>query len=265
MAVSRTFFRVGAGASLLAALAVLVTQFALTGYPRPPTPEAVAELYTHPVFRARGWVILVQVLCMFVALWACVLKGYRLAPGLVLTGFLFFVFWQALELLPRSIGIFAISYGWAPEFVASQDPSEQARLLGSMQQTSTLLDSIGYGRRVMWALGHLLFGLSFWRGPSLMKAIGLVFLFNAFRLFVRMGGEATGWAWLGSLSGGSVGFVVGMVVLFALIGWWLWREPEQLDATSPLIPNRTVEVRTAPTDELPGHPMRDPNEPGKRT
>lgn len=232
MTFSRSFFRIGAGFSFLAACALLLAQFGLPGYPQPSTAEGVAQLYTHPIFRARGWVIFVQVFFMFLALWSCTVKAYRRVPGLLLTGFLFFCFWQVLELLPRSMGIFALSYGWAPEFVASQDLSEQARLLGNMQQTGAIIDSIGYGRRVVWAVGHLLFGLAFWRGDRIMKVIGLVFLFNALRLIMRMSGEATGWAWLGTLSGGLAGFVVGMVAQFWLIAWWLWREPKQLDATT---------------------------------
>ena len=42
-------------------------------------------------------------------------------------------------------------------------------------------------------------------------------------------GEVTGWSWLSSVSGGLVVFVIAIVPLFALIGWWLWHEPEQLD------------------------------------
>lgn len=39
----------------------------------------------------------------------------------------------------------------------------------------------------------------------------------------------TGWSALVSLSGGVTGFVVGMVPLFAILGWWLWREPEVIE------------------------------------
>lgn len=219
------FFKITAVASLLAALSVLVAQYALTGYPDPTTPEEWVRLHAHPVFRAQGWVIFGQVFLMFVALWGCTLKTVRAAPALVLTGFLFFVLWQVLEIVPRSIEMSAMSHGWAPRFLASGDPQEQARILDSMQQTGAVLGAIGVGRRFVWALGHLLFGLAFWRGSRLMKVLAIFFVLNFLRLAVRMAGEVTGWAWLSGLGGGTPGFVVAMVPLFALIGWWLWKEP----------------------------------------
>lgn len=228
MSVSPRFFRVSAAVSLLAALGVLVAQFALTGYPSPASREQVAQLYVHPTFRAQQWVILVQVFFMFLALWACTLKARRVAPGLLLTGFLFFVFWQVLELLPRSVELFAISYSWAPQLVASQNPAEQAELLTAMERTGELLGAAGYARRAVWALGHLTFGLAFWRGAGVMKAMSAFFLLNALRLLLRMAGEATGLSWMSSLSGGLVGFVAAMVPLFLLMAWWLWREPVEL-------------------------------------
>ncbi len=223
------FFRLAAAASLLATLGVLVAQFGLTGYPTPASPEETIRLYTHPVFRAQGWVIFAQVFLMFLALWGCTLKMARRAPALILTGFLFFVFWQVLEIIPRSIELSAMSYVWGPEFVETQDAAVRDRLLSTMRGTGTALAGIGVGRRVVWALGHLVFGLAFWSGTRLMRLLGLFFLLNFLRLAVRMGGEMTDWAWLFRLTGGDLGFVLAMVPLFALLAWWLWTEPRQLD------------------------------------
>lgn len=229
MAVSRTFFRVTAVASILAVVAVLLAQLVLTGYPRAGSPDEIMAVYTHPVFRAQRWVIFVQVALMFLALWGATLKAYRFAPGLILTGLVFFVFWQILEIVPRSIDLMAIGYGWAPEFLASEDPSERTRLLNATRQAAAISGALGVGRRVVWALGHLMFGLAFWKGSRLMKGAGAFFLLTFLRLALRMVGEATGRSWITSLGGGSIGFVVTMVPLFAILGWWLWREPAVIE------------------------------------
>lgn len=232
MTVGFRFFKVTAVASLLAAFGVLVAQFGLTEYPSPTTPEDSVRLYTNGVFRAQGWVIFGQVFLMFLALWGCTLKAYRRAPGLILTGFLFFMFWQILEIIPRSIAMSTMTYTWAPEFLGTQDQQAQTRILAAMQQIGAVLAGIGVGRRIVWALGHLMFGIAFWRGGRLMKVLSLFFLLNFARLFVRMAGEVTGWTWLFGVSGGTLGFVVAMVPLFALIGWYLWMDPGELHPSS---------------------------------
>lgn len=224
MTLDPRFCRAGAIASLLAAVAVLVAQFGLAGYPSPGAPEEVAELYADPLFRAQRWTLLLQVVLMFGALWACTLRAYRLSPTLVLTGFLFFLLWQVLELVPRSIDLFALSYGWAPEYLASRDPGERAGILEAMRRTGAALGALGHPRRAAWALGHLAFGAALWRGPGLARAVGLLFLLNALRLGLRLAGDASGWSWPGAVSGGTVGFVATIVPLFVLLGWWLWRD-----------------------------------------
>lgn len=228
MTVGPRFFRLTGAASVLAAVAVVVAQLALTGYPSPTTPEESVRLYTNPIFRAQGWVIFAQVFLMFLALWGCTLKAYPRAPALILTGFLFFIFWQLLEILPRSVEMSAMSYVWAPEFLDTQDPQAREGVVSAMRQTGTVLAGIGMGRRIVWALGHLMFGLAFWNGTRIMRLMGLFFLLNFLRLSIRMAGEATGWSWLSGLAGGTLGFVIAVVPLFALMGWWLWREPEQV-------------------------------------
>ncbi len=74
-----------------------------------------------------------------------------------------------------------------------------------------------------------MFGLAFWKGTRLMKAAGAFFVLTFLRLGLRMIGEATGQSGLVSLGGGSIGFVVAMVPLFLILGWWLWREPEVIE------------------------------------
>ena len=219
-------FRIFAGASLLAALCVPVAQYGLAGYPSPSTAAEAVALYTHPVFRAQAWVVFAQVFLMFLALWGVTLKTYRASPALILTGFVVFVLWQVLELVPRSIGLFLLSYDWAPAFVASADAAERAGLITAFERTGAMLGALGGGRRMLWALGHLLFGLAFWRRTGLARVMGGLFLFNAARLAVRMIGEATGWEWLSALSGGLTGFILSIVPLFGLIGWWLWRNAD---------------------------------------
>lgn len=225
----RGFFRAAAVLAILAALGVLVAQLGLTGYAAPRAAEETVLLYVDPIFRAQAWVVLVQVFVMFLVLWATTVKAWRMAPAFVFTAFLFVLLWQVLEILPRSIELFALSYGWAPDYLASEDPTRRSSLLEMMRGTGTVVGALGSSRRTLWMLAHLTFGVTLWRGPRLTRAIGFLFLLNAVRLLLRLTGEATGWSWPGTLSGGLAGFVVTIVPLFVLIGWWLWREPVPLE------------------------------------
>lgn len=146
--------------SILAAICVLVAQIGLSGYPRPASTEENIALYALPVFRAQSWTILIQVFLMFLAIWGVAVKMHQRAPALITTGFLFFVFWQLFEMIPRSIDLFAASYNWAPSYLAAKDEAIRSTMTENFRVFGDVSDAIQEVRRVMWALGHLLFGFS---------------------------------------------------------------------------------------------------------
>jgi hypothetical protein len=209
-------------ASILAALAVLVAQLALGRYPSPRGPDQLIGLFADSTFRAQSAVILIQVFLMFLALWGVTAKMYRYTPGLIMTGFLIFVFWQVLEILPRAIGLFAGSYAWAPAFEAATDEAVRTSVA---ERFRLLMDSYGALAtvgRVLWGAGHLLFGLALWRLSGWYRVIAGLFVLNSIRLGLGFLGPAIGVRWL---DGGVALFVSLMVPLFTLIGIWLWRKP----------------------------------------
>lgn len=230
MNVDERFFRVMGSASLGAAGLVLVAQYGLR-YATPTTTDAVMAVYADPVFRAQSWLILVQVFLMFLALWGVTLKGWRGAPGLILTGFLLFLFWQILELLPRTYELFTQSYGLAPAYLAAESDAERARILATMRQAGAVLDGLGHTRRFFWGAGHLLFGVALIRGSGMARMAGALFLLNAARLVLRMLGEAADLDGLVDVVVGRTQFVVTMVPLFVVVGWWLWKDA----ATDPAL------------------------------
>lgn len=218
-------------ASFTAAVLVLLAQYGLTGYGTPTTTAEVVAVYADPVFRAQSWVILVQVFLMFLALWGVTLASWRRAPGLILTGFLFLVFWQLLELLPRTYEIFTQSYGLAPAYLAAESEPERAGILASMRDAGAVLDGLGHTRRFFWGAGHLLFGAALIRASGMARVAGALFLLNAARLLLRMLGEAADLGGLVDVIVGRTQFVVTMVPLFVVVGWWLWKDA----ATDPAL------------------------------
>jgi len=231
MEVDRGFFRTMAICALAAAIGVLVAQLGLTAYPAPASRAEAILLYRHPVFLAQGWVILVQVVLMFLALWGVTLKSFRAAPGLIATGAVFFVFWQVLELIPRGVEMITLAREWAPRFAAA-DAATRATLENRFAMFAEISGGLGAVRRAVWALGHLLFGIALWRGPALRRVLSALFLLNFLRLFPRVVGELVGWNGLAELVRGRLPFVLGMVPLFLLIAFWLWREPRMLSSGS---------------------------------
>lgn len=222
--VDRKLFRCLAVASAGAALLVLTVRYGIGDHEAPATAAEGVLLRTSPRYRASAALLLAQVFLMFLGLWGVTLKWSRMSTGAILTGFLFILFWQVLEILPRSFDLFTRSFIWAPDYVAAA-PADRQTILARLRVADDVLAGIGHARRAFWALAHLLFGIALHRGSGLVKLIAFLFYFNAARLLLRMLGEGAGWEWVGDVVMGREPFVVGMVPLFLLIGWWLWREP----------------------------------------
>lgn len=223
------FFLFTAISAFIASAGIVIAQFILTDYPRPSGVDEIISMYAHPVYIGQSWTILLQVFFMFLALWGITVKMYKVRPALIATGFLFFIFWQIFELIPRSVDLFGISYTLAPQYLeASQNLKDS--VLNQIRTLSRFSDSIAEVRRVMWALGHLAFGLAFWKQGKLEKWMSIFFLGNAARLVAGMVGSTVGPSFLAS--GGSTLFVIFMLPLFLLVGYWLLRNaklnlPEQ--------------------------------------
>lgn len=223
--VSGAFFRAFATISVLAAIGVLVAQVFLAPEASPTSTDGAIALLASPMYRARAWTILLQVFLMFLSLWAVAVKMHRRAFGLVATGFVVFLLWQVLELVPRSLDLLAGSYGWAADYV-SVDPGDagvRGHLEGRLRMLSDLTGALVETRRILWALGHLLFGLAIWRLPGWARLVAALFLANFARLVLGMVGRTVGPAWLAG--GGVLPFVALIVPQFLAIALWLWREP----------------------------------------
>lgn len=224
MQFNNRFFRITAICAVLASLGIIIAQFFLTGYPRPTSVDEVIGVYANPVYVGQSWTILIQVFFMFMALWGVTIKMYKVSPPLILTGFLFFIFWQIFELIPRSIDLFAVSNTLAPQYLEAGAELKES-ILNQIRTLSKMNDSIAEVRRVMWVLGHLMFGLAFWRLGTLEKVMSIFFLGNALRLVAGMIGRSIGPSFLAG--GGSMLFVIFMLPLFLLIGYWLWENTER--------------------------------------
>jgi hypothetical protein len=223
MSIGRPFFRIMAACSAAAAFGVLLAQLGLNHYPQPEAPPDAIALYSNPVFVAQSWTILIQVFLMFLALWGATVKMIRRGTALIATGFLIFTFWQGLELIPRSIDLFAGSYDWSPAYLAATEDVERATLAAQFRWLDDVSSAIRDVRSPLWGLGHLLFGLAFWQLGGWKRAISVLFLFNAVRLALGMIGRSIGPAWLAA--GGLPMFIIGMVPLFTLLAIWMWTEP----------------------------------------
>ncbi len=223
MAIGTAFFRTMAACSAGAAACVLIAQLGLRGYPQAASPSALIELYSHPIFVAQSWTILIQVFLMFLALWGAALKMIQRATALIATGFVVFMLWQVLELVPRSIDLFAGTYRWSPAYMAAADEAGRMSFEAQFRLLGDLSGAIREVRNPLWALGHLLFGLAFWQLGGWKRAISILFLFNAVRLVLGFIGRSIGPAWLAA--GGLPMFVIGMVPLFTLLAIWMWTEP----------------------------------------
>ena len=221
---TRAFYRTMALCSTTAAVGMLVAQSWLARYPSPEDVADFIALHANPVFIAQSWVILVQVFLMFLAHWGVAVKNYRLSPALFATGFLFFLIWELLELVPRSINLFAASYVWAPQYLAAVDESTRSIWEIGFRMFDDVSGAIRETRRVVIILAYLLFGLAIWRIGGWVRAISALYLLNSLRLTLGVIGGWSGSTWVSG--GGTAAFLLLMVPMFILIGVWLWREPE---------------------------------------
>lgn len=221
---SLRFFRLAALAAAGSVVMMLVAQLALVDFSVPSGHDALGVLYLDRTFRTQGALILGQVMLMFVALLGVAAGGYGRSAGLMVLAAAFVVLWQVLELIPRSIDVFAASGVWAESWRAASTDAERAQWLLALELWQGAWHGLGMMRRIVWGATHLLFGLVFVRHEGLGRWLGVLFLLNAVRLLPRTGGALLGVPWLAELGAGRWWFMAGMIPLFALASVWLWRE-----------------------------------------
>lgn len=218
---SAAFFRIGAAAAVLSVVGVVLAQIILR-------PAAVAafengpvEAYADPAFQALLLTILIQVMAMFVALLALVVKVFPTAPGFAVLAAACLIFWQVLELVPRSIEYFTFALDYAENFAAGA--SDAAFIEEELRRFEGLAGGMQRMRQVVWSGVFLLLGFAASSRGGLGRWLGAVFVMNGLRVAALFAAGLAGAA----LPFGPWPFVVFSVASFSLLAIWLWSSPAQ--------------------------------------
>jgi hypothetical protein len=147
------------------------------------TLENVIAMRDDPRVKARLWIVLLSFFFVLVAYAGVAVRVLARSPGLALAGFSFCLIFVIVELLWRSVDMFAVRRMWLPQLVEEKDEGKRAAV-------ETLLMGFGACRVALYfvlmtscALGTLSLGVGIWSGKIFDIVVSIVLFVNALRLF----------------------------------------------------------------------------------
>jgi hypothetical protein len=178
-------------------------------------------------YRYRVAFLIFQSLLIFLTLWGLAVKSHRVSGGLVATGFLVFIPWFALDLIPRAIELFAVSVQWAPAWIEVYEAGNEAaqdRVFDSIRELQIMVAPLVELSKLLWGLGHLLLALALIRIEGMGRLISVFGFLLAAPVFVGLLDSYydLGFAWLD----GTSLYLITMIPYFGLTGLWLWLSPK---------------------------------------
>ena len=122
------------------------------------------------------WLRLASVLLGFMALWGIVAAKLDTHTGYAATALIFFVVWMVLELIFRSIRIFAKLGRWDPALAGNPEGSMSTVLQANINFLGGMTVAFMMVIIACAIIGGSLLGIATWRGDFLDKAVS-IFLF----------------------------------------------------------------------------------------
>lgn len=221
MKFSRCFFNTTSACAFIGGILIVVYWLLNFGFAQPGTLEEEIALQDHTMYTVAQWVHFAFLFFVLAAFWGVAAMKMEVAPGLVTTGFIFFLFDFIPSILVGAVQIFTFNYTWASGLATAQDGAVKTMLMTNMSGFYSLLPAVTFVTLVGFLVGALLFGMATWKGSGLEKAVGIFF-------FLMLIGD---FLWAVGIYGSQqllmdlrirVVLLVGAVLLL-LIGAWLWK------------------------------------------
>src|SRR5262245_9962833 len=201
MRFQRSFFRAGAVCALLTAVTTLGVHLLPPLWAHADTFEEQVALRNDPIYIGRLWMVLAHCGLVAFSMLAVGVRRLRESPGLVLPGFLCYLFFSAAEMLRTSLVLFAVNATWRAGYAAATDDATRDLY------RSQILGFAGIGQAlfmlffVAFLLGNLLYGLALRRGPGRAGAGGAALLGVAALGGPALVGRASGRGRFGAVPG----------------------------------------------------------------
>lgn len=143
------------------------------------------------------------------------------APLASVLGFVFAMFFVAIELVSRGIDLILVSRQWAVEFATATAVARET-ILGQHALWNQATHGFYFPLLLSWLLGSLCFAIATWRGEGRWHRLAsLAFALNALRILARLLGSYAGVAWLAPFNGLST-YLPSVVTINALLAAWLF-------------------------------------------
>jgi hypothetical protein len=220
----RRFYLALAVCSFFAAIGPMLSYGLSFTHPQPASWEELVALHSSTAYMARQWIVLTQVFMMFLALGGLAAKKLSTRPSLAVSAFVFLFFWEILELLPRSIELFAVNLHLAPSYFSATTDAARTMYETNIRALDSIIDAFAYPRPYFWMVTHLLLGFALWGKNRLEKTLAIVMFLNFGRLLLAQGLRPLGdFSFLFVIDPYTF-FVILMVIQFTLLGYWLWKD-----------------------------------------
>ena len=214
MNVSRSFYRVAAACSIIAALlAILAEAGQQLSAGAEPRYENILYILSE-VFK------FCTVLLALVTFLGVALLKRRTHGGLVSAGFMFFFLWGVLEVLFRSFRLFVLIPRWRPALAAANDEATAATLRSHIDVFSDVTFACFVVIVFAALVGAALFGAATWRGKGWEKAASVFFFLYSLLAVAYLAGIFIAHWMFPTLS---VVYIFLRVPDRLVWGIWLWR------------------------------------------
>jgi len=215
-------YRVAAVCSLVFAAVMLLQEWLFRLIPTATTREHAFAIEISPINRAHAWTVFLSFFCVVVAYSAIAAKRFERSPALSGLGGVFCFLFTLVELLYRSIELFAVNGRWIPKYLGETDVETKALLGAQIGAFGDIVFALYFVLLSAHLIGSVAYSMVTWSGKGMERLVSILFAINGSRLLLRLIGGYAGQAWLEGINRAIYSPIV--VILFVVVGVWLWRD-----------------------------------------
>jgi hypothetical protein len=213
--------RLGAAAAAAYVAVQLIQRWILMELPVAATAAERAALRVDPLNRTRLWLVFLSFFLLPVFVSAVVANVREERRPLASAGGVFFLIFILVELLYRSVELFAVVGTWVPTLLSEADPMRRLVLDAQITAFDQSVRAWYFVLMGCQLLGSLVLAAAVFERSAWNVLVAGMFGVNAARLLLRLLENYAGMTWLQPAN--TTIYTPAVSLFFLSVGSWLWR------------------------------------------
>lgn len=222
---SPVFFKATAFLAVIIVLTAIVSWVISFWIPSATDVTEQAALLKNPLYAFRQWLWFPLPFLFLFTYLGITMKRFDTAPGLCITGFIFFFFRSMIDLVLNSVSLFALNSKWIPQAAKEIEESSGTTFVSQVNLFQDISAALLVPLFLCILLGSLVYGLATWKGSGLDKIVSVLFFVACLDLLLWSLISFGGQAWLAPILNPVRPFLT--PVRFTSIAFWLWKGNER--------------------------------------